>query len=196
MLRSLLPALMLTVCACTSSVGEPTCAAGTQACSCTAAGACGSGLACVSGVCERAGDDPDDDEPLTDAGDSRDASAADGSAAGCGDTLTDPRNCGACGRQCAAGTGVCAEGACQPAYSPCVSESSGFTNCERVCESLGTRCSEDGCSGGSIHGWGLDKLAACESGDYGVGRDYNWSCSEILWTAPEQGHVRCCCAGD
>jgi hypothetical protein len=112
--------------------------------------------------------------------------------AGCGDTSSDPNNCGRCGRVCASGS--CSNGRCGPAFGECFAESAGFTTCDAFCQSRSQTCVHRGC-GGSVtwRSWGIGGLAECRVGDAprnsGVtpcDRTLGWGDDSTFWR-------RCCC---
>jgi len=103
----------------------------------------------------------------------------------CADLMTDPSNCGTCGKQCDTGT-WCARGTCTPPLSPCITANSGFMSCAAYCASVGKTCMPAcGPSGTeSLHWWGQGSTN-CGDNVYSS----NGSCSDNLIGFG----ARCCC---
>jgi hypothetical protein len=189
---SLLAALLLFAIACSNgSSGNSDCPAGAERCACYANATCDAGLTCLSDRCVRP--NGEGGVPGEDASPGQDGAIADSSTppdASCGDTSSDPNNCGRCGRVC---DGRCSNGRCA-AYGECFRETSGFTTCDAFCQSRGRTCDPLGCNGASTWiSWGTGNLAACEVGraprNSGVepcDRTLGWGDGATFWR-------RCCC---
>ena len=132
---------------------SPRCADG-AVCACNATEPCPDGLVCVGGSCVDDGLDSGSGSP--DAG--RDGATSD---AACGDTTTDPLNCGRCGHRCA--SGVCTAGTCNAALSQCatIAVDSGIT-CNDVCSSAGAECAPRACGRSTYVTFG--NADTCEEG--------------------------------
>ncbi|MDC0748957.1 PE-PGRS family protein [Polyangium mundeleinium] len=76
---------------------------------------------------------------------------AGGAGGGCGDTMTDPANCGTCDNQCAPGQ-TCAGGVCT-----CGSTSVAFAEVQTI---LSASCAVGGCHSGAAPKQGLDLTSA------------------------------------
>ncbi|MDI1480073.1 PE-PGRS family protein [Polyangium sp. y55x31] len=79
-----------------------------------------------------------------------------GAGGGCGDTMTDPMNCGACDNQCAPGQ-TCAGGVCT-----CGSASVAFADVQAI---LTASCAIGGCHTGAAPKQGLDLTSASAHAD-------------------------------
>jgi hypothetical protein len=106
----------------------------------------------------------------------------------CSDLITDPLNCGACGKTCSTDA-WCANKTCTPVYSPCVTSSDAAASCNDYCAKHGKTCAAAcGPSGTeSIHWWGQGSVN-CGDNIYSS----SGTCAQSL--AGYSG-VRCCCAG-
>jgi hypothetical protein len=105
----------------------------------------------------------------------------------CADVMTDPNNCGTCGKACSPDA-WCAAGKCTPVFAPCIAASDGFASCDDYCVKQGKSCQAAcGPSGTeSLHWWGQGSVD-CSDNIYSP----NGMCAQSL--AGFVG-VRCCCA--
>jgi hypothetical protein len=191
---SVLAALLLFAIACSNgSSGNNDCPAGAERCACYPNDTCNAGLTCLSDRCVRP--NGEGGVPGEDASPGQDGAIPDGSTppdASCGDTLSDPNNCGRCGRVCADGS--CVRGRCA-AYGACFRESDGITTCEAFCQSRGRTCDTRACDGAVTWiSWGIGGNLECQRGtsprNSGVepcNRTLEWGDDSTSWR-------RCCCA--
>jgi hypothetical protein len=192
---SLFAALLLFAIACSNgSSGNSDCPAGAERCACYPNDTCNAGLTCLSDRCVRP--NGEGGVPGQDASPGQDGALPDGSTpadASCGDTSSDPNNCGRCGRVCASGT--CSNGRCAPSLLGCFRESDGFATCDAFCQSRGTTCVNRGCDGVYTWvSWGIGGNRDCEGGgspprNRGVepcDRTLEWGTDSTFWR-------RCCC---
>ena len=135
------------------------------------------------------------------------SSGAAGSGGACAaDLMTDPFNCGECGRECEApyrGEGganerldSCVAGACTPYLAECIVESDGFKTCSDYCQSLGEACEMSCVNPANGQAWGARAFTLGEV-DCIAQKElaltvFDGDCTtEILWSS--QMNVRCCC---
>ncbi len=106
----------------------------------------------------------------------------------CADLMTDPNNCGNCGKTCTSGSS-CSAGNCTPVFAPCVTSASGDASCTDYCKKQGKICAAAcGPSGtDSLEWWGQGSVN-CSDNNYSS----NGTCDQSL--AGFTG-ARCCCAG-
>jgi hypothetical protein len=140
-------------------------------CPCGDGISCAPGLECQDGECENPGD-----------------------ACGGADLLTDPENCGACGRVCPEpGPGYppsCKLGTCTPAFGDCFSPDMEATTCADQCEAAGLTCSDGACQGRVVM-----RFADANTCDgFETGEVLPHSCGELIPTEDLNANFRCCCA--
>jgi hypothetical protein len=135
-------------------------------------------------------------------GTSSDAAADVADGAMCGDTSSDPNNCGACGHACKNAdpvfspycppNGCCAAGHCGPTFSPCLTQGQ-VTSCTDYCSSLGETCVQDGCAldGLTWAGWGSSN--ACSIFYNPPDPISRGTCSQAIVFDASTVAVRCCC---
>jgi hypothetical protein len=122
----------------------------------------------------------------------------------CGDTQTDPKNCGQCGRvckntnpifedECPSG-GCCQAGKCMPYFGACIMETDAFSTCGAYCNSIGESCVQKGCVGGNVTSvaWGLGSAAGCAAYRNIHSKDVMPCDAPVDWGIPVNV-VRCCC---
>lgn len=192
-----------------SSSSEPNgsqCSDGTEGCPCFGNGTCNDGLACLSNLCVSQGSGGGSltggttgSGGATTGGSSSGTGGTGGGTGGgsCGDTMSDPNNCGACGRVCdepeffcPPGTGCCVDGQCVNTLIGCIRQEDEFSNCAQYCTSIGETCIAAGCGGRTWTAYSENSMA-CENRQ--VSSTYGFmSCDEAPpW---DDGiKVRCCC---
>jgi hypothetical protein len=113
------------------------------------------------------------------------STAATGGGTSCGDTASDPNNCGKCGHVCKSKT--CNNGVCAAVFGPCFTGGSGYSNCEAACAANNQTCVARGCEGDTFRGWATMPTCTDEST---YSRKNSNSCDESFETG---GFSRCCC---
>ncbi len=150
------------------------CPAGMEKCPCMTGNTCYGDLTCRSGVCL--------DETGNTDGDADADSDAD-----CGDTSSDPLNCGTCGHVCK--SGKCVRGNCSPKLAECITKSSGFTTCEANCVGVGQICVAQGCSDSTYVTYGIEK--DCNT-NTSLTTSQTMPCTDAIdWSG--RSYIRCCC---
>jgi hypothetical protein len=127
----------------------------------------------------------------------------------CGDTQTDPMNCGQCGRVCKVTAydltnadcppinvenQCCSGGACVPYLGECLEQSHGFTTCEQYCGSVGESCVEAGCYTGNSTWVGWSDPEDCRMYAQ-IDSNISAACdSPLSFDNPNHRGIRCCCS--
>jgi hypothetical protein len=123
-------------------------------------------------------------------GNSAGSSAAAGSNA-CGDTTSDPKNCGTCGHVCLAGT--CQAGQCPPFQQGCFVKTDGFTTCTAYCASIGETCASNKCSTATAFIWPSDMGTQCKKDPDSSSGQSIANCDYPLDFSDSHFYYRCCC---
>ena len=193
-LRVLLLALVAASCSADPSTED--CALGTLGCPCAEEG-CESSAMCDSGRCvaidaglSDAGSGGDMGlTDVSDAGRADDLGIPDGGETGCGDTQSDPQNCGSCGYVCLSGT--CNSGVCTPFLDECFSYGD-YTTCSAACAASGRDCVQAGCDTTTFKVFGAQIYCSTEMDLLQFGTD---ECSAPISypKAEALDFLRCCC---
>lgn len=109
-----------------------------------------------------------------------------GGGTACGDTSSDPENCGECGHAC---EGSCEDGQCRPALVGCFEEDDGYATCDEYCPSIGETCSEE--CGVAAASWASGDLSWCENNQNEYA--YVSKCEDALAWSISNSIYRCCC---
>jgi hypothetical protein len=129
-------------------------------------------------------------------GGSSGAGASNGGGSGaCGDTSSDPMNCGQCGHAC---NGDCMNGQCRPYMAGCFNGDDGFPTCAAYCTSLGETCVMNGCgspaSGGmTVAIWDSSRGSLCESDPGSADLAGQSPCDSMFQFTAGFWWIRCCC---
>jgi hypothetical protein len=122
----------------------------------------------------------------------------------CGDTQTDPKNCGQCGRVCKNANpvfeedcphgGCCQAGKCAPSLGSCLVQTDGFATCADYCRGIGETCVEKGCgnAAATFVAWGTISSAGCDA-YRNIGYHSLKPCDMPIQWDPITAFVRCCC---
>jgi hypothetical protein len=118
---------------------------------------------------------------------------------GCGDTLSDPKNCGRCGHACRSvpnHPARCMDGQCLPSPGACFAFTAGYT-CDAYCASIGETCAQNACRTNDtvVGGYTWMSFYAtpyCESvtGSQSVGGECNKPLNDPQGASY---YFRCCC---
>jgi hypothetical protein len=220
LLTILVGAAVLGAVACGGS--SQSCAQGAKSCPCRSDSTCNAGLSCLSKVCVNAGGtgggggggqggtagggatggSSSGGGGGTTGGGGGGATSGSGGAM-CGNTTTDPQNCGSCGHVCKSSDptfggcptgGCCAAGKCGPYPAPCITQPSGFTNCNDYCASIGETCVQRGCVRGGVTSASWSEAGFCES-LRNPAEGYNMGTCDLTigWDSGAFRYVRCCC---
>ena len=114
---------------------------------------------------------------------------SDGGGIGCGDTQSDPQNCGSCGYVCLSGT--CNSGVCTPFLDECFSYGD-YTTCSAACAASGRDCVQAGCDTTTFKVFGAQIYCSTEMDLLQFGTD---ECSAPISypKAEALDFLRCCC---
>lgn len=114
-----------------------------------------------------------------------------GGAGGCGDTTSDPMNCGSCGNVCV--SGLCVASACQPGFVGCFDASPGDT-CQAFCASMDGDCVAQGCEGinQGLTFRTFDFEDSCIN-TMSIGGEFNESCTTPILDVANGDRTECCC---
>ena len=158
------------------------------------------GLAAVG--CAQDGSSSQDDDDGASAGGAQSSGTSAGGAAGstgsgggggCGDTTTDPLNCGGCGNTCL--SGICTQGECEPAFAGCFDAAPGNT-CNDVCASYGAICVASGCEGLMPNTMVTLRSYPSEStctNQVSLSGEYDAACSASILDVANSDWTECCC---
>lgn len=176
--RSCMLALLTVTSACGSgSPGVPgrQAAAGTVGGACRLGAMCDAGLICVDGTCSNRADG---------GAERKDASAC------AADTLSDPKNCGSCGRVC---HGICVAGQCTATFGGCFDRNQ-FDSCEAFCSSINQNCAQAACNGATWLSWSNGFPSQCMQADSPGSRGQT-GCSDALPSRDSTTYslFNCCC---
>jgi hypothetical protein len=199
-----------------SSGGDPgSCPAGSETCACYGNETCNPNLECRSHLCvasdagsggatggnratgggSSGGSPPATGGSASASGGSADATGGSsdpsGGASACGDTSTDPENCGQCRRSCNGAT--CKAGVCQRSIEGCFAEDEGFTTCSEFCSSLGESCLPRACGASTFVFQSGDQLQCLDDPGNAAVLTAD-TCDDVFIWDPSHAYYACCCS--
>jgi hypothetical protein len=206
---------------CSGGEGPGACPAGSETCACYGNGTCDPNLECRSQLCVASSASGGNEQGSsggagtgghdsssggvstggqmassggTSSGGSESGSGGNesGGSTSCGDTSSDPNNCGSCGHVCQGSK--CESGQCSPYPGACIAKTDGFSTCTAYCASVSQSCVTGGCAGAkTAFVWPSDQKGYCEA-DYGTSSGASIEdCEHAINFSAGTFYWRCCC---